>query len=148
MTADQTTKVISAEDILRPRIPGCPRHKKKDNLTRNHSDEPQPEMREAVEIPFSSVPTYEAAAIFYSYLAYPDREDGTQRNKFRIALARWAVLERGKYEPWWDDEPSIMPKTFSQDEKLFRDTWRLGSRQLSLRCNCAFRTLLPQFEEC
>lgn len=151
MNCDQAPIQLAVKDILQPQIPGCLPESKLDNCGRipsSRADDDAADASRIVRIPLSSLPTYEAAAIYYSYVAYPHRDEATERGKYSIALARWAVLERAKYAPRWKEaEQLIRPLIFSQDEKLFRDTRKRGSRRLWQRCYCAFRMLLPQIEQ-
>ena len=96
-------------------------------------------------IHLSSLPTHEAVAEFYSYLAYPDPTEATQRRKYSIALSRWAVLERGKLDKEWNESPDngIRPLIFSQPEQLYWKTYRRGSLRWWRRAQCAFMMLLP-----
>jgi len=105
----------------------------------------EPEPRETVAIRFSSLPVHEAVAEFYSYLAYPDSIDATQREKYRLALSRWAVLERGKLDKAWNESSTdiIRPIIFSQPEKLYLTTYRRGSLLWWRRAQCACMMLLP-----
>jgi hypothetical protein len=66
-------------------IPGCRPGYRNDNRGTGHplemqtAAENEPNPRETVAIHFSSLPpTYEAAAEFYSYIAYPDATHATQ----------------------------------------------------------------------
>jgi hypothetical protein len=131
-------------------IPGCQLGRKNDN---HRADGSAPMEfvggesfgpRETVVLPFSSLPTYEAAAEFYSYLAYPDPIDVTQRKKYSVAVARWAVLERGKLDSTWNESAKdIRPIIFSQPEKLFLDTYRRGGKIWWRRAQYASMMLLP-----
>lgn len=132
-------------------IPGCRPGYRNDNRGTGHPPEMQtaaenePNPRETVAIHFSSLlPTYEAAAEFYSYIAYLDPADATQREKYRIALSRWDVLARGKLDKAWNEsEQKIRPTIFLQPEKLFLDSYRGGSLIWWRRAQCAFMMLLP-----
>ena len=133
-----------------PDIPGCQHGSKNDNrgsvkLFAAPSVEEEDEwVRETVVIPLYSLPTYEAVAKFYSYIAYPDRTDATQRKKYSIALSRWAVVERAKFDQRWaQSKQAIRPIIFSQEEKLFQGTLRGGTKRLYERSHCAFVMLLP-----
>jgi hypothetical protein len=133
-------------------IPGCqPGYKNYNRSSRNPLATPtedDDEVREPVTIRLSSLPTYEAVAEFYSYIAYPDPEEATQRENYRIALARWAVQERASLDPHWGrNEQAIRPNIFSQKERLFEDTRRSGGKRLWERCHCAFMMLLPHLVE-
>jgi hypothetical protein len=101
--------------------------------------------RETVAIRLSSLPTYEAVAEFYSYLAYPDPVEAVQRQKYNIALSRWAVLQRGKLDRKWNEsaDNAIRPVIFSQPEQLYLKTYRRGSLRWWRRAQCAFMMLLP-----
>jgi hypothetical protein len=150
MTSDRHHEQIFVKDILQPEIPGCLPERKIDNHSRNLTvkpDDADADARRIVRIPLSSLPTYEAVAIYYSYIAYPHPDDATQRKNYSIALARWAVLERAKYDRNWNDsEQLIRPSIFSQGEKLFLDTRKSGSRRLWRHSHCAFSMLLPHVE--
>jgi len=129
-------------------IPGCRPGFRNDNCRTGNllasGGEYEPEPRETVTIHLSSLPTYEAVAEFYSYIAYPDPVEATQRKKYSIALSRWAVGERARIEQRWrESEQTIRPIIFSQPEKLFLDTYRRGSQKLWQRAHCAFVMLLP-----
>jgi hypothetical protein len=123
-----------------PDIVGC----RPDSKNYNLDSKP----REKVTIRFSSLPTFEAAAEFYSYLAYPDQIDATNRENYRIALSRWAVLERAKLDNEWKEstemERSIRPLIFSQSEKFFESTRIRGGKIWWDRAVCASMMLLPQ----
>jgi hypothetical protein len=100
--------------------------------------------RDTVAIPLSSVPTYEAAAEFFSHIAYPDPIDATEREKYRIALSRWAVLERANLDKAWGRAThQIRPIIFSQPEKLFSSVWDRGTDLLIRRIVCATLMIMP-----
>ncbi|HEY7329497.1 MAG TPA: hypothetical protein VH592_17795 [Gemmataceae bacterium] len=124
-------------------IPGCQPLDESDN--RDGREPKDDQLRPTVFLPFGSLPTYEAAAEFYSYIAYPHPDEETQREKYRIALSRWAVLERGKIDKSWNEstEAEIRPVIFSQAEKLYKDTYRRGSITWWERGICASLMLLP-----
>ena len=129
-------------------IPGCRPGYRNDNRPTGNplasAGEYEPEPRETVAIHLSSLPTYEAVAEFYSYIAYPDPAEATQRKKYSIALSRWAVVERANLDKKWkEDEQMIRPIIFSQPEKLFLDTYRRGSIKWWRTAHCAFVMLLP-----
>jgi hypothetical protein len=129
-------------------IPGCqPGYKNYNRASRNPLAMPtddDDEVRETVTIHLSSLPTHEAVAEFYSYIAYPDPEEATQRAKYRIALARWAVLDRARLDrDWGDNEQAIRPKIFSWNETLYEKTRKDGGKKLWQHCHCAFMMLLP-----
>jgi len=111
-----------------------------------HTPDEDDEARETVAIRFRALPAFEAAAEFYSYLAHPEPDDATQREKYRIALSRWAVLERAKIDPDWEysSDASIRPIIFSQPEQLFSKTYRRGSLIWWKRAQCAGMILLPR----
>jgi hypothetical protein len=76
---------------------GCQHGYRNDNQ-RSHNlvekmvpDEDQPEPRR-VTLHFSSLPTYEVAAEFYSYIAFPDPLEEPQRKKYSVALSRGQSL--------------------------------------------------------
>jgi hypothetical protein len=150
MTSDRHHEQIFVKDILQPEIPGCLPERKIHNRSRNlpvRPDDGDADASRIVRIPFSSLPTYEAVAIYYSHIAYPHPDDATQRKNYSVALARWAVLERGKYDGNWNGaEQLIRPFIFSQSEKLFLDTRKSGSRRLWRHSHCAFSMLLPHVE--
>jgi hypothetical protein len=133
-------------------IPGCqPGYKNYNRASRNPLAMPtddDDEVRETVTIHLSSLPTYEAVAEFYSYIAYPDPEEATQRENYTIALARWAVLERARLDrDWGDNEQAIRPKSFSRNETLYEKTRKDGGKKLWQHCHCAFMMLLPHLVE-
>ena len=122
-------------------IPGCGLGYKYDNPC---SDPYGCEARQTVPLHFSSLPTYEAAAEFYSYIAYPDPLEKTEREKYRLALSRWAVLEVGKYDKTWNTtEQTIRPVIFSQSQELYLNAYKRGSINLWRRAQIAFMMLLP-----
>jgi hypothetical protein len=105
--------------------------------------------RKNVEIRLNSLPIFEAAAELYTYCAYPDQIDATNRENYRIALSRWAVLSRAKVDKEWKEstemERSIRPLIFSQSEKVFEREFDRGQELWTSRANCASMMLLPQF---
>ena len=122
-------------------IPGCSGGYKNDNPC---GDPYECESRQTVALHFSLLPTYEVAAEFYSYIAFPDPNEETQRKKFGMALSRWAVLQRGKHDKDWNlTEQVIRPTIFSQPEELYLNTYKRGSTILWRRAQCAFMMLLP-----
>jgi hypothetical protein len=102
-------------------IPGCQPDNKFDNPL-------QP--RESVTLRFGSLPTYETATGFYAYLACHDPSEVTEREKYRIALSRWAIIERAKLDKDGNQsaDASIRPLIFSQPEKLFLKTYEQGEK--------------------
>ena len=85
-------------------IPGCRPDDENDNRGGlNPCENWEEEPRETVFLRFGSLPAFEAAAEFYAYIAYPDPLERTQREKYRIALSRWAVLARGKIDKKWNE---------------------------------------------
>lgn len=133
-------------------IPGCqPGYKNYNRSSRNPLATPtedDDEVRETVTVPLCSLPTYEAVSSFYAYIAYSDPTEATQRQKYSIALSRWAIIERGKLDKeWLNEEQAIRPVIFSSDEKIFRDTYQRGSKRLWERCHCALLMLLPHLVE-
>jgi hypothetical protein len=130
-------------------IPGCRSLFKNDNpyegilydVYRDCASEP----RQTVAIRLSSLPTHEAVAEFYSYVAYPDPVEAVQRKKYSLALSRWAVLERGKLDREFNEsaDNAIRPVIFSQPEQLYLKTYRRGNLRWWLRAQCAFMMLLP-----
>lgn len=133
-------------------IPGCqPGYKNYNRGVRRNQLAPpahESEAPETVIIKLSSLSTYEAAAQFYSYIAYPDPDEATQREKYRIALARWAVQERARIDQnWGNNDQMIRPNIFSQGQTLFENTRRIGGKRLWERCRCALMMLLPHLVE-
>lgn len=130
-------------------IPGCRPHFENGTWwTRNplaNVFDYEPDPRETVVIRLSSLPTHEAVAEFYAYIAYPDPTEVTQRKKYSVALSRWAVLERGKFDKEWNQSTDnmIRPIIFSQPENLFLKTYRRGSLIWWRRAQFAFMMLLP-----
>ena len=128
-------------------IPGCQPGYRNDN----HPDSNEPDPRETVAIHLTSLSTCEAVSEFYSYIAYPDPTEATERKKYSIALARWAVLQRGEIDKGWNEStdmwPSIRPIVFSQPEQLYLKTYRRGSMIWWRRAQCAFMMLLPHLVE-
>ena len=72
-------------------IPGC----RLSNKIGNHPDL-VPEPGKTIRIRLGSLACCEAVAELYAYIAYPDPLDANQREKFSIAMARWAVGEQGR----------------------------------------------------
>jgi hypothetical protein len=120
-----------------PQIAGCRPYWETDNR----------DCRATVVIPISSLPTHEAVAEFYAHLAYPEPVDATQRQKYCIALSRWAVLERSNIDKTWEkSQQNIRPLIFSQSERLYSNTRRLGTLILWRRMELARTMLLPHLE--
>ena len=101
--------------------------------------------RETISIPLRSLPVYEASAIFFSTIAYPNPLEETQRKKFRIALSRWAILERATIDSQWGRvAQEIRPEIFSQGEGLFLQSYERGRDLLAKRFICAATMIGPQ----
>jgi hypothetical protein len=100
--------------------------------------------RETISIPIKSLPLYEASAVFFSTIAYPNPLDEPQREKFRLALCRWAILERATIESQWGGvAQAIKPEIFSQEERLFLQSIERGSTFLAKRIFCAATIIGP-----
>ena len=100
--------------------------------------------RETISIPLKSLPTYEASAVFFSTIAYPDPLDESQREKFRLALCRWAILQRATIDGQWGRvAQAIKPEIFSQEERLFLQSYERGLALLAKRFMCAATIVLP-----
>src|ERR1700722_8202047 len=93
--------------------------------------------RETISIPLKSLPVYEASAVFFSTIAYPDPLDKDQRQNFRIAMSRWAILERARIDKEWRGRTQeIRPEVFSQEERLYLQSSEKGSDLLTKRVFC------------
>ena len=102
--------------------------------------------RETISIPLKSLPVYEASAVFFSTIAYPNPLEETEREKFRIALSRWAILERAKIDKQWGGvAQEIKPEIFSQGEKLFLQSYERGLDLLTRRLICAAAIIRSSF---
>lgn len=127
-------------------IPGC----RLSNKIGNHPDH-VPEPGKTIHVRLGSLARCEAVAELYAYIAYPDPLDANEREKFSIAMARWAVGERGLLEPEWKEctnmKPSIRPMVFSQPEQLFLQVYLRGSKILYRRLVIAGMMLLPHLLE-
>ena len=127
-------------------IPGC----RLSNKIGNHPDH-VPEPGKTIYVRLGSLARCEAVAELYAYIAYPDPLDANEREKFSIAMARWAVGERGLLEPEWKEctnmKPSIRPMVFSQPEQLFLQVYLRGSKILYRRLVIAGMMLLPHLLE-
>jgi hypothetical protein len=75
-----------------------------------------------VGIPISNNgPSFEPAALFFSYLAYPDQLDDAQRIKFARALCRWSILKRAIDDKTWASQPqNIRPSIFEPAESEYK----------------------------
>jgi hypothetical protein len=94
--------------------------------------------RETISIPLKSLPVYEASAVFFSAIAYPDPLDKVQRENFRIAMSRWAILERAKIDKEWRKAAQeIRPEIISQEERLYLQSSEKGTDLLTKRIFCA-----------
>jgi len=120
------------------------------NKIGNHPEH-VPEPGKTVRIRLGSLACCEAVAELYAYIAYPDPLDAKQREKFSIAMARWAVRERGLLEPEWNEcanmKPSIRPIVFSQPEQLFLQIYQRGSKILYRKLVIAGMMLVPHLLE-
>ena len=77
-------------------------------------------------------------------IAYPNRLDESQREKFRIALSRWAILQRATIDGQWGGvAQAIKPKIFSQGEQLFLQSYVRGLDFLAKRFTCTAMIVLP-----
>jgi hypothetical protein len=104
--------------------------------------------RQAIYINLSSLPAYEAAADFLSYVVFPDPLDATQRLKYRIALLRWAIMRRSEIDgAWARTAQDIRPSWFTQEEKLFRKCYEDGFARLLKRMVCAAAMISPYLGE-
>ena len=100
--------------------------------------------RETMSIPLKSLPVYEASAVLFSTIAYPNPLDESQREKFRIALSRWAILARATIDSQWGGvAQEIKPQIFSQAEHLFLQSYERGSDLLARRVLCAATMIGP-----
>ena len=100
--------------------------------------------RETILIPLKSLPVYEASAVFLSTIAYPDPRDKPQRERFRIATSRWAILERAKIDNEWRRvAQEIRPEIFLDDERLYKQTFERGSSLLARRVFCVAFMVYP-----
>lgn len=101
--------------------------------------------REIIAIPLKSSPVYEASAAFCSTIAYPGLLDRTQREHFRIALSRWAVLARAELDSEWrKNAQQIRPEIFSQEENHYFRTLEKGAELLRKRVFCSVFMIYPQ----
>ena len=131
-------------------IPGCGSANKIDNRRTPRStgspDEGGSPLGKTVRIPLSSLATCEAVAELYSYIAFP--LEAKERKEFSIAMARWAVFERGLEEKSWNEradmKPSIRPIVFSQPESLWLKIYTRGATILYRRLVLALMMLKPQ----
>lgn len=100
--------------------------------------------RETVLVPFKSLPACEAAAVFFSTIAYPDPLDKALCKNFRIALSRWAILERARIDSNWRCSPQqITPEVFSQEQRHYQRTIETGVSLLTKRIVCANTFVTP-----
>ena len=104
--------------------------------------------RETISIPLKSLATYEASAVFFSTIAYPNPLEETQRGKFRLALCRWAILQRARHDGQWGRvAQAIKPEIFSQEERLFLQSYKRGLDLLDKRFMCAATIVLPHLSK-
>jgi hypothetical protein len=104
--------------------------------------------RETINIPLKSLAVYEASAVFFSTIAYPDPLDETQREKFRIALSRWAILQRATIDGQWGGvAQAIKPEIFSQRERPFLQSYKRGLDLIRRRVICAAAIVGPHLLE-
>ena len=100
--------------------------------------------RETISIPLKSLPTYEASAVFFSAIAYPNPLDESTREKFRLAFCRWAILRRATIDRQWARAAhAIKPEIFSQEEQLFLRSKERGLAVLAKRFQCVAWMVLP-----
>ena len=97
-----------------------------------------------VRLPFDELPDYEAASVLLAMAAYPNQLDASERERYRVALCRFAILQRAKLEPEWGKKQlSIRPVIFSQEETLFHQTLARGQDLLFRHSMTAFVMLHP-----
>jgi hypothetical protein len=111
--------------VLFPQIAGCRPYHENNNRWRRHppesttADDDEPECRETVAIPLSSLPTYEAVAQFYSYLAYPDPEEATQRKNYSIAFRAGPLLSEVNWKRHGRKESRTSDPSFFRRPRSF-----------------------------
>jgi hypothetical protein len=94
--------------------------------------------RKTVRIPLSSVPPYEAAAEFFSYIAFSDPSEEIQRYEYCIALSRRALTVRATLDRHWGESiQPIRPLIFSRPDEIFCSILGEGEDRLSKRMICA-----------
>jgi hypothetical protein len=99
--------------------------------------------RETIEIDFSALESYEAGALFFSVLAYPEA-DITRREAFRVALCRWYIVQRAEIDDdWKENSQAIKPLYFANDDKSSKTFLLNGFQCLHRRFNSAMYRSLP-----
>jgi hypothetical protein len=90
--------------------------------------------RETITIRWVPSAPYEAAAEFYSALAYPDRSDQAARLRFRNSLCRWAILQRCGWDQGWGAGPQpIRPALLKLNPAQANTELRRGQKKLRER---------------
>jgi hypothetical protein len=101
--------------------------------------------RQTVHIPLSSLPPYEAAAEFFSYIAFANPNEAIQRYEYRIALSRSAIMIRATVERNWGEAiHAIRPLLFSRPERLFQSILAEGNDRLCRRIICAMPIIMSR----
>ena len=102
--------------------------------------------RETIRINVSSLESYEAGAIFFSVMAYPDPVDVSEREKFRKSLCRHFIMTRASLDgDWGAKNQPIKPIYFLEEEKVAHSTLKRGLTKLRHRVNTATFLTLPKF---
>jgi hypothetical protein len=101
--------------------------------------------RQTVRIPLSSLPPYEAAAEFLSYIAFSDPKEEIQRYEYRIALSRFAITVRAISDGNWGATlQPIRPLIFSRTDRIFERILAEGNDRLHRRFVCAASIIMAR----
>jgi hypothetical protein len=98
--------------------------------------------RETIAINVSTLPIYEAGAVFLSCVAYPDSEN--ERQKFYMALCRETIIQMANQDGDWAWQPqSIKPGFFIIGDQTAEKAINKGFELLKKRIAAGHRYFMP-----
>jgi hypothetical protein len=102
--------------------------------------------RETIRISLSPLFAPEAAATFFSTLAYPQPSEVAARERFWRALCRWVVIEQCHMDRHWALTPQLIrPDVFARNNRDWQKIFMLGIKRLNRRFTVAHYVALPHF---
>jgi hypothetical protein len=102
--------------------------------------------RETIRISLSSLFAPEAAATFFSTIAYPNPVDAAARERFWRALCRWVVIEQCRMDRDWALTPQLIrPDVFAHNNNNWQKIVMLGIKRLNKGFAVAHYVALPHF---
>jgi hypothetical protein len=100
--------------------------------------------REEVRINLSTLPAYEAGAVFMAWLAHPGADEGDRRARLHSALCRETILETAAEDEELASQPqAIRPLYFKMNDAVARAVLKAGYKELTRRMIAAEYYALP-----